>query len=573
MTTEYYKEAAAPRDREAGTSPARGQFRKGDRDREQHQPLRETVAGIDQAILKLLLKRYNCMRRMCGRHAHLQPREERFLRENWENAAGKISRDTRLIRQMFTLIQEADFLPRPEPGDEVRQGFNLAPTPKPVSVSMPAPVSCRKSRIWTALAAMSDTPVTISSTLLNENVTACCKMFNQLGANIGTQDNGTVTVRSDGAFAPDDKVIFVGDDILNFALVLGRYIGCHSRAKFTGEDRLKTANLASLRRWLPQLGARLINTVPQSDGFPVRVECSGIVPSEITVPADIPHEIVAGMVLGALFWEKTVVFDTSAYPEKDDVRHLLGSVVKAAKAGISFEENAITVTPGTLQLPDAPALPANLSIAGALLALPAAAGGEVRLSGFFPKCPASRSLVEILAWGGASVSENGSEIISAAAPATDTVMPEIDNIPDTMQPLAYALAAYRTLKGEKNITMPVSLRANEDAEIFLRHIGIEMDENGIMHCVTDAEDRPIAWTAPSPQWATAAAIVSFARAGLKLSNAGIMTALYPAFWPLFNSLPDPQRKRMQEKTDEQPVVRRRIITSQPANIRPRDNDD
>ena len=48
--------------------------------------------------------------------------------------------------------------------------------------------------------------------------------------------------------------------------------------------------------------------------------------------------------------------------------------------------------------------------------------------------------------------------------------------------------------------------------------------------------------------------------GFKLGNPGIMMGLYPAFWALYNSLPEPALKRPQP--DQAPApVRRRIRTN------------
>ena len=76
-------------------------------------PLRETVCEIDRDILRLLLRRHNILARMRGDKSHLDSAEEKMLRESWEGAVARISRDARLSGHFFSLMQEVEFLPRP----------------------------------------------------------------------------------------------------------------------------------------------------------------------------------------------------------------------------------------------------------------------------------------------------------------------------------------------------------------------------------------------------------------------------------------------------------------------------
>ncbi|MGN0009228.1 MAG: 3-phosphoshikimate 1-carboxyvinyltransferase [Desulfovibrionaceae bacterium] len=548
--------------------------RRPGRDGERHQPLRETVADIDRNILKMLVKRYNCIQRMAGQRGHLDPREEKFLRESWEKNAGRMSRDARLIRQMFALMQEVDFLPRREPGEELRQGFNLAPARTPVNIRMTAPVSSRKSRVWIALAAMTGAARTIPSTLLNDAVVDCCKMCNQLGAAVSWQENGTVVVRG-GEFALQDKVVFVGDDLFNFALLLGRYVGCHSRAKFTGDSSLKFADLSAVRRYLPMLGARLVNAMPKSDGFPVRLECSGVLPDSTMVPEDLPSEIVEGLMLAAPFWDRPVTFDLSRHPRAEAMLGFVLPLLMACGVSASVHGLELSVKPGMPDIPEQPRVPVDLSLNAALLALSAVTGGEVRLHGAFPSCPVVGHIRAMLNWAGVNVAEAAGVI--TAQPSGNAMQAPLDAsaFSAKLAPLAVGLAAFLALKHDAPVRMP-SLPEELDRETvegFLQHAGLDLTADGMLARCADNAERPAVWTAPAPQWALALALASFARAGLKLSNAGIMTRLYPSFWALFNSLPDPELKRAQEQPDEQPVVRRRIITSQPATFRERDSDD
>ena len=52
--------------------------------------LRESVCDIDRDILRLLMRRHNLLRRMYNAKGHLDPAEEKFLREAWEAAASRL---------------------------------------------------------------------------------------------------------------------------------------------------------------------------------------------------------------------------------------------------------------------------------------------------------------------------------------------------------------------------------------------------------------------------------------------------------------------------------------------------
>lgn len=64
-------------------------------------PLREVVSNIDRDILHLLLRRHNLLARMHNSKGFLDPAEEKALRESWEAAVSRVSRDARLSGRFF----------------------------------------------------------------------------------------------------------------------------------------------------------------------------------------------------------------------------------------------------------------------------------------------------------------------------------------------------------------------------------------------------------------------------------------------------------------------------------------
>ena len=140
------------------------------RDARPRRPLREVVSDLDHDILRLLLRRHNLLTRMRGDKPRLEPAEEKFLRESWEAAAARVSRDPRLTGHFFSLMQEVVFQPRPVAPDAQENGadqrpepprtaFNLAPPARPVKLDCTAPLACRVTRAWLFLAATSGRPL------------------------------------------------------------------------------------------------------------------------------------------------------------------------------------------------------------------------------------------------------------------------------------------------------------------------------------------------------------------------------------------------------------------------------
>ncbi|MBO6171274.1 MAG: 3-phosphoshikimate 1-carboxyvinyltransferase, partial [Desulfovibrio sp.] len=138
--------------RAAGPRRPNSPRRREGADARARRPLRDVVCEIDRDILRLLLRRTNLLTKMRGSKPRLEAAEEKALREAWEAAVARVSRDARLSGHFFSLMQEVEFLPRPAAHDEadVPEGaaarepqhtaFNLAPAPKPVRLRLAAPL-------------------------------------------------------------------------------------------------------------------------------------------------------------------------------------------------------------------------------------------------------------------------------------------------------------------------------------------------------------------------------------------------------------------------------------------------
>ena len=582
--TDNSNDSRAPRERrEPG---GQRDFRKSRNAQDSHdararKPLREVVCEIDRDILRLLLRRNNLLERMRGIKPRLDSTEEKSIRESWEAAVSRVSRDARLSGHFFSLMQEVEFQPRPaashaddEDGslaasaaqEAPRTAFNLAPTAKPVRLNMTAPLACRATRAWLMLAAATGQPLHLAPSLMNDPIVDCVKMLNQAGASISREDDG-VTARAAAPLGALDKVIHTGDSAWNFFMLLGHYLGRPSRAKFTGDSSLKLADLSAARHFLPALGARLVHVVPKSDGLPARLECSGILPDAVKLPADVPAELAEGILLAAPGYERALALDISDHPDRELVLARILPILRSAGADIQEEGGVVRVHPGPLKLPAEPELAMEPELAVFLLALPLVQGGEARLEGRWPALPAAKAGWELLRQHGLTLAQetgqNGGEIsASAAAPLKKFSTEKLpENLPAAWAPLPLALAACAALRGG---TAPLpALPEETDAitvESFLHAVGLEKDENGTLRKISHKEARP-AWNAPDPVWAMAFALAACASPHQKLGNPGVMTGLYPPFWALYNTLPEPALRRAAPQEAPASASRRRIITA------------
>lgn len=544
--------------------------------------LRESVCEIDRDILRLLMRRHNLLRRMHTAKGHLDPAEEKFLREAWEAAASRVSRDPRLSSRLFTLMQEVEFLPRPEdePADK-RPAFNLAPATAPVNLAMRAPLACRETRAWLYLAAAAGRPLRLEPCLMNDPIVDCVKMLNQLGAAL-TRENDGVSVMTAAPLAAPDKVVHVGCSAWNFYLALGHYLGRPSRAKFVGDADLRLADFSVARRFAGQMGARLIQAVPKSDGLPVRLECSGVLPDVVRLPADAPVELAEGILLAAPFYAQPLRLNLADMTARAVVFARTLPILEQAGADVLREGDSIRVTPGLSALPERPRLPVEAELALLLLALAPSLGGTVRLEGVWPQTPAALAGWELLRRAGcAPRTETGEKPAIELTlpspldmPAEGITLP--DDFPAEWLPLPLALLAQTALRhGSAPLPPEWFARAGEEFRSDMASFCTALHlcvEDGVLRPQNDEESAQAVtgrgWNAPTPVWALALALAACARdkRQVRLGNPGVITTLYPAFWTLYNGLPAPKMEREPAPAAPAQRQRRRIITSALADI-------
>ena len=516
------------------------------------------LLDLDNDILHLVMRRAQLVARM--RHnGRLAPETEKTIRTAWESKAARMARDNRLSRDLFVLLQSIEPLTR----EEEEQGyFNLAPNSEAVDIRIPAPSDTVAGRLWLAVAAAAGQITKVVRMPLTDAVVSGVKALNQIGGQLWWEENGDVQSRGGkGLIRNLDKVIHIGDDAFNLWLVIALCAGMPSRLKLTGESSLRFVDLAPLRRFLPQMGVRLTNVIPSQDGLPIRLECSGMMPRELRLADDLPEDFIAAMVLASPFWETQCRL---VLPEKEP--RLLGQVLgvlSSCGARVTREGREILVERGELSVPAEPVVPMDASIAATVLMFPGFNGGQAVLEGVWGHSRAHGLVEKMLRGAGLNVKYGSGETVCSgkeretSVPAAEVMADVIAHCPQLL-PLASVIMAAAVHEGASVVLPELAEEERHLITAFLVRCGVD-EEDGKLK-VSDTFI-PGTWVAPSAQWAMAYALCAFLRPNLHLSNPGVMTALFPPFWNMYNTLPRPVLKRRVEKEadDEEKPVRRRVI--------------
>ena len=539
----------------------------------------EAIMALDEELLRMVMRRARMLarQRTAGR---LDPALEKALRTSWEEKAARIGRDSRLARDLFQLIQAVEPLSRVE---EEQGHFNLAPQPKPVEINLPAPADGMTARMVLALATASGKATAVRGLPLSDGIIDGIKALNQIGGQLWWEEDGSVLSRGGKGLTRNlDKIIHVGDDAFNLWLVIAFCLGMPARLKITGGEALRFIDLSGLRHFLPSLGARLTNVIPAQDGLPVRLECSGILPSEITLPSGLSPRFAAALTLALPFWESRVRLSLPVAPE-----HRAPAAVEQALAllescgglvRVERKPGAVVISPAEgaqTRLPEEYPLPIDALVAAYILAFPAFAGGDARLAGHRPSSPFAEQALTILKECGLSLQCDTDTLHSTragaiTAPSAATLLATAKRFPDLL-PLGVVLSALAA-RGGKEALLPLAeletLNAGTESLCsgFLARAGFTTSnadgETRIIPLPDEAEnDAPrAAWISPSAPWAMALALAAYLKPHIHLANPGVLTGLLPTFWNFYNSLPAPDFKRRAapEIIDDKPA-RRRII--------------
>ena len=558
--------------------PPRDRFENGDRPRPQRgSGLIAELRELDRDLIKMIARRSRMLTRLpnAGTSDH-----ERELRTSWEENASAVSRDPKLIRQIFALLQEVEVAPADM---EQPSAFNLAPARKALAVELPAPASDRLPRVRMVLAASGATECTLHGVPLNGPVMECLKGLNQVGARLRWEEDGRILCQGGEPVSGYnksilDKVVHVGDDPFNLYLMLFQMVTRPARLKIIGESGLKFVDLAPIRHFLPLLGARLTSVVPGQEGLPARLESSAMLPSDVAVPAELPADALEALLVATAGWERDVTVDLSGHAEGRNIVSKVLPILQSAgiKASLTDTEDTLSlhVVPGKAQFSDELLPGINVVAAATLLAMPAFVGGSVKLSGRWEATGDARSgdavkglfskLGVNLSVADGELSASFGEGIAEGEPLpSPNPVDDLTGLPSALLPLGLALSLIPAVRAKGGV-MP-KLPESVDkvlVESFLNQLGLSCEDGRLV----SIEPSTTPWASPTVQWALALSLAAFLRPNIKLSNPGIVTNYLPVYWNIYNTLPTPSMTRKAQEEETAPAAnsrpaRRRVLAS------------
>ena len=559
------------------------------------------VLDLDRAILKLIGRRCHyiaMLRRHRGqRDAVAETNTERALRLAWEEAAQSVSSDPKLVRQVFTLLQEikplSDYEHQAQSGKEA---FNLAPSPEPVDIDLPLMPSLRQAALHIFMAAAAGSELSLPGQILCDGLIDLIKALNQAGGRLAWDAQGLVSGREGNGLRFADKVIYAGEDPLHFYLLSALALASPGKVKFTGGSGLKLADLSAWRNTLPAFGARQAHLVPKSNGLPVHIECSAMFPDSVDLPEFTPQDGLVALLLAAPFWETPIKLNGAANPawaaalaETLPMLKSCGVIFSQAGDIIQFDGQKPSA------MPKSPNLPLDPLLSALFLAIAALHPGRIKLTGTLAQnYPGAAALHRLLAWAGVTpqATDSGISVFrpesepgkdKSPAPADSGAaldVPPCEGLPAAYTPVLLLLAAARAKESKRPVPLPPLdfddpvLGDAEEADSaglplyakeFLDLLGADYAPGksgapGSVRVAARLKPQAGAWTAPSPVWALCLALGAYLRPQIKLANPGAATELLPNFWYIYNGLPKPawQRPPKEEPNEQQPR-RRRII--------------
>ncbi len=523
----------------------------------------DNLFDLDQSILRLFLKRAELLQGV-KRDNRIPPSLEKKLRSSWEAGVARVTRDARIARDFFNLLQQIEPIPfvNGEPAF-----YNLAPQFSPVNIDLPGFASARQLRLMFALAASTGAMANFE-VYLSPSMMSTIKAFNQLGGQLWWEGNDKVLSRGgEGLTRHLDKVVPVGEDVLSFYLTLSMALLVPSRLKLVGDGNLRFLDTSALRRYLPEINARMATVIPGQEGIPVRMESAGILPNEFDFSAELPADFIISFVAVSVARSDTseaLTFRVQNHAETARISAELISLFEILSIENSIEENdgilTISYVPATPVFADEIKAELDPLFTTALLSIPAFSAGKCVLRGALNS--SDHNCLEFLKSTGLKLNiEDG--CIIAEHPDMKLVQPDYSLAPS--YPFALVFAALASLSGEE-VTLPEYPETiTEDiVQGFLAQIGLKVNVENILERTEVSTDT---WFLPSSEWGLAISLAAFMRPHIRIANPDSVFNSFPTFWRIYNALPEPDLSAQnQEEMPPMESTRRRIISQHPENF-------
>ncbi len=505
--------------------------------------LTQEISRIDAKILALLTQRTALLARAAQRRRAkgigiTDAQQEKTLWNTWRLASAKDNLDPQLIRRLFHLTNTLAYA-RAEKGNGP-DSLCLYPRRKPVGIDIDAPRDQILASTLLVLAAVNTAPVTITPFQGNDFSLELINALSQFGLRLTAQ---AATCQSEPvpSWSPDNTIVYAGQGKFHLYLLLCLSLSRVAKVKFTGATRLKVHDLRPIQDLLPALGARLTTIEPHSTGLPARLEASGQLPEEITIPPGFSKKFILALAVAATTYPKGMIIHVEPAARMSSLLRKGIGFLQTLVPEVQFQDTTIVIPPGPVQL-DLPQadVPVDPLLSLHVLAFPFFYGGSARLRGTWPThLPHLQHALDILEELGLRLHIGDGAITATMTEPPLALDADLSPCPEYF-PLVLALCLGLNAPSSLRAPHPQSL---ETAMEFLAALGVPAQcQENTLHLTLPIQGRTPEgpWQSPDPFWTLAAALASFARPGLCLAGADNVSSLWPWFWKIYMNLPEPQ---------------------------------
>ncbi|SDN66861.1 3-phosphoshikimate 1-carboxyvinyltransferase [Desulfonauticus submarinus] len=515
--------------------------------------LNEELKQVEKRLLQLIQKRTKLLSKI-ARHRMEQNKSpidtylEKTLWNIWKKHLQ--GENQRFFRQLFSILNNTSYS-KAESKKSSDKPFCLYPKTHPINFSTSAPLSLFQATVSVVLSTISTTETHIEPFPLNDPLVELIKALNQAGGRISWQEDSLHAGPANLTF--EGKSFFLGEHETTLYFMLALALTEAGSCKLNASPGLKILNLKPLQDFLPQLGARLTSIEPQSYNLPARLECSGKIPSEITIPSTISPFLGIGLIFTSLLLNKKLKITFANLP-KEIVE--LDYLLQKWGVSIQTEDSTITVSPSELKCPVPFSLEADPLLSAHLLVLPYITSGSVKLEGIWPGYSPRAKFVEKL-FQEIGLNFNPSDFTSQHNKALSSQFSfDLEDFKEFF-PFVLALAIIQKNKAiiyhqlEDSLLEPgLELLSFLNFNFKTHPEYLEIEYSGEKNKTNKV------WTSPSALWTLSYGLISFKFKGICLENPGSITQIWPKFWKIFQSIPFGQVERKIEEQKGEPSRRR-----------------
>lgn len=539
---------------------------------EKHSPLSLTqeLAQIDEKLIFLLAKRTTLLARAAtarrGKNLGITDADqEKTLWLVWRDSPKIEGLEPQMVKRIFHLANNLAYS-RAENSPAAGKSLSLYPRRKPVNIDLDAPRDQILRSMLFFLGALNPVPLTTAPFQSNSISLELINALNLCGFNITIQDR-QCRIDPTSSWSLDNKMLYAGQSRFHFYLLLSLALGRVTRVRYTGATKLKILDLRPVQELLPKLGARMTIVEPHSNGLPVRVEASGLIPAGVEIPAGVSRKFILALITAAATFEAPLTIRLhESYAGGKLLRKGI-AFLQEFLPGLEFDGLTVSIPAEPIVLDGGQVdIPIDPLMSLYLLVLPFFTDGQVVLRGKWPEhTPHLQNVMDILYEFGLRMTVDPDRITSRMG---DRPQQLVLDITSCQEYLPLLLAMTFGLRGPCDITFDKPGVEMEHAQDLLEALGEGYSlQPGLLRVGLPSARKPKTspWQSPGPYWTLAGSLVSFTHPGFCLANADNIASAWPWFWKIFMNLPEPQHfirsPREDEQTDAEPdeAPRRRRI--------------